>query len=344
MSIGPSINAVLKKLVFGDTLIPQEFTVGLRDPQKEISVWLHGMGTPQEVTDRHSTACSSPFVICISFHSMNLPSSEQMKQLSLKFRERSGEQRVLGEIELKPSTTVPAISAADSNLLFFEARSVTNHCLPKARLVAHYLLHEYSLKHLKRKGNTSGIEMSSLERRAAITTFIRPHPISLVSVVDQHGGNMFTMNIMGDLGQRRFGFALKGTRTGSLIVERARRLALSTVPLPQAHYVYALAANHFISSLDWARLPFETRPSAAYGFPVPAFAARVREMEVEAIQRIGSHNFFVAKIIDDEKLQDCEIVCAIHGFYQVWRSRKSQSDLKASLIEDNSHKHGCHSA
>ena len=335
-SIARTIRRGIESVVFGDTLLPQEFTIGLTDPQTEISVWLHGMGAPRDVTSRHSTACSSPFVICIGFDKGQEPSQKQRGRLSLKFCERSGRQRVLGEIGLKPATTAAPISVADSEILFFEARSSANYCLPKMRLCAHYLRHAYSLRHV----NMKGMEMSFLERNAAIVTFIRPHPVSLVSAVDSFGGNIFTMNLMGDLGNGHFGFGLKESRTAAPIVERAGRIALSTVPLPQAQFVFQLAANHFKQSVEWDELPFKTRMSPTFGIPVPVFAARVREMEVEELRRIGSHTFFVARVVADQSLSTSAIVCAIHGFYQAWRLKGRAMELKAAIEKDLFNKQG----
>ena len=182
--------------------------------------------------------------------------------------------------------------------------------------------------------------MSFLERRAAIVTFIRPHPVSLVSVADKHGGNIFPMNIMGDLGNGRFAFGLKDSRTAAHLVERAGRIALSSVPLPQAQLVFQLAANHFRQSIEWDQLPFATKMSTTFNIPVPVFASRVREMEVEEIHKIGSHTFFVAKIICDETFAKSEGLCVIHGFYQAWRLKGRSTELRASLAEDSFNKRG----
>jgi hypothetical protein len=341
MALISDVRRTIKNIVFGDTLLPQEFTVGLTDPHSEIAVKLHGMGVPRDVTSRQSTACSSPFVVCISFDSGQAPSEKELRRLTLKFCERAGQKRVLGKIGLKPATTVPVISAGGSELFFFEARSSANYCLPNIRLCAHYLRQAYSLQ---RSVNSSGMKMSFLERRAAMVTFIRPHPISLVSVADSYGGNIFTMNIMGDLGHGRFAFALKHSRTAAHIVERAGRIALSTVPLPQARFVFELAANHFKQSIEWDQLPFATKMSTAFHIPVPIFALRVREMEVEEIRKIGSHTFFLAKIVGDETFDTSEMVCAIHGFYQVWRLKGRKAELRASLAEDSFNKRGSYAS
>src|SRR5580700_9430293 len=138
MSMIQQSRRAIKNLVFGDTLLPQEFTVGMVEPQAEITVWLHGMGIALDVTHRHSTACSDPFTICIAFEEGRRPNDKDLRHLSLRFCERDGQKRVLGEIGLKFTTT---ISMVGTELFLFEARSSANYCLPSMLLCAHYLLH-----------------------------------------------------------------------------------------------------------------------------------------------------------------------------------------------------------
>ena len=167
-----------------------------------------------------------------------------------------------------------------------------------------------------------------------MVTFIRPHPIALVSVVSDFGGNIFPMNIMGNLGNGYFAFALKDSRRAAHLVERAGHVALSSVPLSQARLAFQLAVNHVKDCIDWEQLPFATIKSAEFGIPVPAFTQRVREMEVEKVHPIGSHTLFIARIVRDERLTAEAELCVIHGFYQSWRLRGRNTELKAALIED----------
>ena len=166
--------------------------------------------------------------------------------------------------------------------------------------------------------------MSFLDQRAMFVSFIRPHPISLVSIEDEVGGNIFPMNLMGELGNNRFAFGLRDQRMASHLVERTCRIALSSVSLERADVVYKLAVNHSRQSIEWDQLPFVTRPSSAFHIPVPAFALRVREMEIESIRKIGSHTFFVARIIREEIVAEDEELHTVHGFYQAWRLKEKR--------------------
>lgn len=315
-------------------MLPQEFFIGLSDPQTEITVSLHGMGEPLDVTWRHSMACAAPFTVCIALDENKTPPQKDLDTLSLQFCERDGQKQVLGEIGLKLVTT---ISVAGKELILFEARSSTNYCLPKIRLGAHYLLHSYLDA---KKTNSSEMKMSFLERRAAMVAFICPHPVALVSLNDDFGGNVFPMNLMGELGDGYFAFALKDSRRAAHLVERAGRVAVSSLPLSQAPLAYQLAVNHTRDSIAWDQLPFATKMSSAFNIPVPVFALRVREMEIRKVHSIGSHTFFVAQIIRDETFSKGLELCVVHGFYQAWRMKGRSAERQTALETDSFGKRG----
>lgn len=340
MSIVSEVRTVIKRMAFGYTLLPQEFTLGLAEPQSEVTVWLHGAGEPRDVTHRHSMVCASPLTICIGFDEGQITNEKDLANLSLKFCERDGRKRVLGEIGLKPQIIAAAV--AKLRFVLFEPRSSKNFCLPKTRLCAHYLLHAYRQW---RSDNTKGIKMSFLERRAGMVIFICPRPIMLVSVGSREDGNIFPMNILGNLGNGYLGFALRGERLAAGLVERAGRIALSSLPLSEGALAYQLANNHTKKSIDWSQLPFATMTSTTFNIPVPEFAQRVRELEIESVRAIGSHKFFIARIIREDKFIDGLEFCSIHGFYQAWRLRKlkgGDEELEISLAGDVFNKRGRH--
>ena len=143
MPMVSEVRSVIKRIAFGNTLLPQEFTLGLPVPtggDHRVAAW--GSGEPRDVTNRHSMVCAAPLTICIGFDEGQVPPEKDLAHLSLKFCERDGRKQVLAEIGLKPQT---AVAEARSEFILFEPRSSKNFCLPRARLCAHYLLHAYLL-------------------------------------------------------------------------------------------------------------------------------------------------------------------------------------------------------
>lgn len=333
MSIVQRSKKAFNRIVFGDSLLPQEFTVGLIEPQTEISVWLHGMGIPLEVTRRLTTACCASMILCVGLDEEEI-AREEYQEVSLKFCERTGQRRVLGKIYLTPAST---FAVGGSKFILFNVRGSINYCLPRLRLWAHYIQHSYRQW---RWVKDPDVKMTLLEQRAAMVTFIRPHPLVLGSINGEAGGNIFPMNLMGELGNGYFGFALKDSRMAAHLVERAGRLALSSVPLAQSSLAYKYAVHHTRTSIDWDQLPFEVKMSEAFKIPFPDFALRVREMEVERVMKTGSHTFFIARTVSDKRLSDGLQVNVIHGFYQALRLKDKNAQLKASVAEDSINKRG----
>lgn len=56
--------------------------------------------------------------------------------------------------------------------------------------------------------------------------------------------------------------------------------------------------------------------SAAFRLPVPWFASRVVEMQIEKLHNLGSHTFFAARVIRDERCGRGQQFFMVHGVYQ----------------------------
>jgi hypothetical protein len=55
-------------------------------------------------------------------------------------------------------------------------------------------------------------------------------------------------------------------------------------------------------------------------------------MEVVAAEEMGSHTFFVARIVEDEYCSDGLQFFMVHGIYQAWRQKRQR--LKQDLEPD----------
>jgi flavin reductase (DIM6/NTAB) family NADH-FMN oxidoreductase RutF len=325
MSLLKRARKMVRRMVLGDTDLPQQCTVAMPDPQDEISVWLHGAGAPRDVTDAHAPACAAPFTIGIGVEDDPGESAD----LSLRFCERHGERRVLGEIGLRAAGIIRTNGGTNGHTLrLFQARSCRNHCLPWTRLWAHQLHQAYvQLRH----GGDPDVRMDALGTRSMIVLFICPRPVVLVSAMHGECGNIFPMNLMGPIGRGYMAFALNSSRQAAPFVEQAGRAVFSNIPAEQTEVARQLRGNHRQKSVRWDQLPFETRPSALLGIPVPCFALRVREMEIEAVRQLGSHTLFVARVIHDECRSAGPQFTMIHGIYQARRLRMKQEQTANTI-------------
>ena len=171
--------------------------------------------------------------------------------------------------------------------------------------------------------------------------FICPRPIGVASVQENSRGNMFPMNVMGPLEEGYLGFGLKDARSPFHLVDRTRRIALSTIPMQHGDLGFKLGPNHSKKNgIDWNDLPFATKASPKFGIPIPAFAFRVREMEVELARPLGSHVFFVGRVVGDERFSEGVEWGVIHGHYQALRLKSRPGEIESSIAEDARVKRG----
>ena len=76
------------------------------------------------------------------------------------------------------------------------------------------------------------------------------------------------------------------------------------------------------------------------GLTLAAGNLRVRELELERVHKIGSHSFFVARILRDTVFSTEPSLCVIHGYYQTWRVGGRGAEMQAALREDLLNKRG----
>ena len=284
--------------------------MGIAVPQGEIAVQLHGTGEPVDVTQSHTLAAVAPFTVALPYsRAMELANDRP----ALHFRERAGRQRVLGKLGLRLAN---AIALGDRRIGCFIVHSRQNYCLSAPRLWARYLHLGY-----QRWRWPPDVPVSAGDVHAMAIFFICPRPVALVSVADGPGGNLFPMNLMGPLGGDLFGFALNRARPAASMVASVGRLALCSVPMEQAALARRLGRNHWRERIDWNELGFPLGRSPEFGFPVPAFALRVREAQVLETREIGSHRLFLARILRDECWNGGLQFCTVHGIYAGLKAR-----------------------
>jgi flavin reductase (DIM6/NTAB) family NADH-FMN oxidoreductase RutF len=305
----------LRQVVFGPP-IPQFCTVGLKDPQSEVRVWLRGLGSPLDVTECNVIAAARPFTIGVGFEHMPDTDAIQRATLFLDFSDRSGDPSVLGEIQL---SCTEAIRIGDGALCLFRSAHSINRCLPKSVVWRRYLDFARQQRRVAKGPSPPETKMIIREFFALSTFYICPRPVVLVSVVDGLASNLFPMDLIGPLGGQHFSLALHSTSTAAPLMERSRRVALSSVPVDQTSIAYALGQNHKKTDFHWNQVHFDLTLSPVFGIPIPEFALRVREMEIEDVRPMGSHKLFICRIRGNQLISHGLQLSFVQGFYHARR-------------------------
>jgi hypothetical protein len=322
MSPRSQLRQFAKRLLFGPMSFAQQCPIGLSDPQQEVIVRLHGNGEPRDVTRNNTMASGAPFTIGIGLETQESLGA-QNRRLSLRFYSREDE-KLLGSITLRPFAVIPA---GPRYLHLFHCRGFENFCLPQPWLWSRYLHYAY----LRSRAPVPDVRPTMRELHSMFVFYICTRSVVLGGLCDGTRSNVFPMNLMGPIGEGYFSFALNSARPVTALVERARSVALSSIPFSQSSVALQLGKNHKVQHIDLAQLPFSTKPSPNFRLPVPDFALRIREIQVEAAHKVGSHTLFIARIIHDDRWANGLEMFVVHGIYQAARHR-SHSELAGQSL------------
>ena len=271
--------------------LPVYGPVGLHDPQQLAEVWLEGLGEPRNITGNNVVVALRPFTIGVM---LDHPASD-IPHLRLSMRERSPSSRLLGVLHLRPAGGIPFSGRC---FCFFETPRCENYCVSPLRLRAYYLRERWRAE-LRQRRNRYNFLMTYPDIRCSHVFYICPRPVVLVTVEHQGASNMFPMDLIGPVDSPCFSMTLRLTSPAVKLMQQSRRMALASVPFPYKAHAYELGKHHKLTTVDWAGLPFPTRPSPLFGLPVAEAALRVREVCVEECHEVGSHMLFLTAIARD---------------------------------------------
>jgi flavin reductase (DIM6/NTAB) family NADH-FMN oxidoreductase RutF len=159
--------------------------------------------------------------------------------------------------------------------------------------------------------------------------YICPRPVVLVSVDDGTHSNIFPMDLIGSIEPGWFTLALRSTNVSIPVMKRVRKVALSSIAAAQCATAYRLGAHHSRPAMDWSALPFEVGRSSHFSLPIPANALRVRELEICDYESIGTHTFFVTRVVCDSPLRNELQLFHTSGLHQDFRSHRGRQFTRA---------------
>jgi len=287
--------------------LPQWSPVAVAPPQTLVTATLRGNGESADVTADHTVASLRPLAIATSVDAGASP--------ELEYRDNTTGQ-MLGILRL--ARTRPT-AATDTSFVLYHVVAGEHHCLGWPRRSWNAWLQNRAMQK-NRSPHNPGMEPAAAQQ--LMIAYLCPRPVVLVSVETPAHHNIFPMDLIGPL--RRSGFfslALRSTNVSASVMRDVRRVALSGVPAHLKATVYQLAAHHKQPLDDWNALPFPARPSRAFGIPAVAEAPHLQELAIVHSQEIGSHTFFLGRVVSDETPAAGAQLHHTAGFHQAWRRR-----------------------
>lgn len=292
--------------------LPQWSAIAEHRPQALVGVQLLADGVPFEVTTNNVIAALRPLTIAMGLDAPLQRAIEQAEETALRFVDRHTK-RVIGSLHLRRMGTR---QAGDAHIGLFDVVHDWQRCVRwPYRPWNRYLQNRAALKN-NRPGNFS---MAPKPLQQIMIFYICPRPVVLVSVNDARHSNIFPMDLIGPLVPDVFTLALRSSNQSVTTMKSARRAALSDVAASDVKIAHALGTHHKQIQVDWESLPFAVEPSLKFSLPVPATALRVREVEIVDHEDIGSHTFFICRIVSERSVREGDQLHHTSGMYERFR-------------------------
>jgi flavin reductase (DIM6/NTAB) family NADH-FMN oxidoreductase RutF len=131
-----------------------------------------------------------------------------------------------------------------------------------------------------------------------------PRRVIVVSYREQEYFNIFPMDFQCLLEDK--GLYFFGLRTTNITLQKiltAKKLVVSNTDTVDLSTIYLLGKHHSSVPPSPETLPFQLLESEVYKFPVPSFSSAYKEVEVLTSFPLGTHTFFVGKVVNSKKVR-----------------------------------------
>jgi len=288
--------------------LPQWSPVAVDPPSHVVSATLRWKDGKADVTTDHTVASLKPLTIATSL--------DAGESATLEYTD-CATGKLLGVLHL---VRAGFIAAENVSIALYHVAGGGHRCLAWPwRSWNAWLQNRSMLK--SRSSNHLNMKPAAAQR--LMIAYLCPRPVILVSVDTPGHQNIFPMDLIGPLERSGlFSLALRSTNVSEPVMREVGRVALSSIPADMKATVYKLAQHHKQPLQHWDALSFPVRPSPRHAIPAVAAALRVRELDIVQTQVIGSHTFFVGRVVSDEAWSEGAQLHHTAGFHQAYRRRQ----------------------
>ncbi|NID16627.1 hypothetical protein [Luteibacter yeojuensis] len=288
--------------------VPQWATVAVDPAERYVRAELHWEGGHADATRDHTVASLNPLTIATGIDAGTHP--------LLRYHD-SHTGSLLGQLRLRKEGRI-AVDRAGVHL--YRVEKGEHYCLgwPLRPLTA-WRQNRNMLRHR----STNHLNMEPAAAQQLMIAYLPPRPVVLVSLETEGHRNIFPMDLIGPLeSSGLFSLALRSSNVSEPTMRTLRRLALSHPPASMKPTVYQLARHHREAVTAWNELSFPLSRSPGFDIPTVASALRIEELTIVHSEAIGSHTFFLCRIVSSDGMGTGAQLHHTAGFHQHRRRRQ----------------------
>jgi hypothetical protein len=282
---------LIRKILFGDIPVSEYCTVTVAGEIKE-KVFLVTGSISLDISSVHWLLCLNPIVFGMWFKDIaeTLP-LEKDNTCEIHFTDGAAARETVAVLKL---VVRDSLKEPDGTLVLVELRKTAVHHIPFIKsLILYY-------KYYKKP------EQDFKKLKSYSAAYSYPRRVRVVSFREGNWFNIFPMDLVGDIPSgKRYVFGLRHSNVTLSRIMETKKICVSEVPFNYKSIIYQLGKHHR-EPLSGTILPFETIPSETFGFPVPNWATRYKEIRIIKTLNLGSHMLLWGEEVHEKYLHESQ--------------------------------------
>ena len=316
------LNPRLRKLITGIAVRQEYVCLPLDDLKDPLTVYATAQDSngARDVTSAHALVGYKPALIALPV-SITAPPSATEPEICLSF--------VNGDFAL--DTRWKAFPTSRNSVARLALRRIREHRVDSLRLALYEgsLGEHRFLNRLHRKANNwiearkkkppDNIGLPGNLYEQVRIAYSVPRLISIVSLCDALGVNLFPTDLHGPVGAHHYVSSLRIGGKACAQVERCRRIVISEVDAAIFRKAYAMGKNHMKDPTDPRTFDLHSVASASLGVPLPLGVVNYRELEWVSYLEVGIHRIYCYRVLHTESVASSKRLAHVHKYYVQWR-------------------------
>lgn len=279
------VRLILKKLLFKNRSIREYPAVRILNEQIREKVFLKSKSGYVDITENHAVVCQTPFYMAIWIAPDQLDHHYSM----------------FSEIHvLRGETRIAKLSASLHQKINENDLRIVILKLEKARSYSlNYFYHHLLIRYFVRKR-----KITFKEGTIYGALYSYPRRVIVVSFKNYDYYNIFPMDFQCYV--KESNIFLLGLRTTNITLQKIldeKRMVISDTDSVDLDTLYFLGKHHSSTPSALDKLPFKVIESERFKFPVPDFSSSYKEVEVLNSFPLGSHTFFIGKVLNSTEIR-----------------------------------------
>lgn len=319
-----NIKILLKKLLFGIT-IPQEYVCLPYEGATALSVYVTSPKQPGffDVTRSHIFLGYKPVIIALHDQIDNEFNKwlAHQNEVCLSFNQNKfypdaywegcpTSRLSIARLKLR---RIQEKDLNGSHVIFFEGVKGKQRFLSSFHQLTNDLLTRYSKK--KSQGNIYLDDNLYEQVRIAYSV---PRKISIISLMNNAGMNMFPTDLHGEVNNRFYISSLRIGGQANNQVEEIRTICISEIQIEGFKEVYELGKNHMQGLRRHEEFSLAPTISEKLGIPLHPLATSYKELRQMESFDIGIHRIHIYEIVNEAKITVNDTLAHIHNYYAQW--------------------------